>query len=164
MRSLAFAAALSTLVLSGCNTAHRLANVGEQPAMSPITNPTQRPGYQPVSLPMPNAQLANKQPNSLWQSGTRAFFKDQRAGGVGDLLTVLVTLSDTADFDNVTTGSRTSSQTAAINAIGGFENKLTKFLPSGANSGKLVDVNSASNSSAKARPSAPKRSTCAWQL
>jgi len=59
------------------------------PAMSEIQNPQTAKGYKPVSLPMPaKAAQEDSKANSLWLSGSRAFFKDQRANKVGDLLTV----------------------------------------------------------------------------
>ena len=61
-----------------------------------IQNPTAAPGYKPVQMPMPAPQPAIYQPNSLWRTGSRAFFKDQRAHQVGDILTVKVKITDKA--------------------------------------------------------------------
>ena len=66
----------------------RLKQIGEQPPLSAIENPTAQPGYKPVQMPMPAPQPASYNPNSLWRNGSRAFFKDQRAHQVGDILTV----------------------------------------------------------------------------
>ncbi len=64
--------------------------------MTPIENPTAKPGYKPVQMPMPTPQPAVYNPNSLWRNGSRAFFNDQRAHQVGDILTVKVNINDTA--------------------------------------------------------------------
>ena len=77
-------------LLGGCSALDRLKNIGEQPPLSAIENPTAQPGYKPVQMPMPAPQPAVYNPNSLWRNGSRAFFKDQRAMQVGDILTVKV--------------------------------------------------------------------------
>ena len=108
-RHLLASIALSALA-AGCGTADKLANVGQQPALNAIQDPTTTPGYRPVQMPMPEPQQAHYNPNSLWQSGSRAFFKDQRASQVGDILTVVVTIflpasSAASDLANVNSDS-----------------------------------------------------------
>ena len=89
-------------LLGGCAALDRLKNIGEQPALSAIENPTAQPGYKPVQMPMPAPQPAVYNPNSLWRNGSRAFFKDQRAMQVGDIMTVKVKITDKAKFENDT--------------------------------------------------------------
>src|SRR5580698_2154487 len=84
---LAPAAAL-LLALEGCSALSRISQIGTVPPLTTIKNPKAEPGYQPVSMPMPNSLTNERRPNSLWQAGSRAFFKDQRAGQVGDILTI----------------------------------------------------------------------------
>src|SRR5204862_7964326 len=102
--------ACSTLVPttlgSGCSSIDRFKNIGEQPALTSIENPTAQPGYKPVQMPMPKPQPASYSPNSLWRNGSRAFFKDQRAAQVGDILTVTVNITDKAAIANETQRSR----------------------------------------------------------
>jgi flagellar L-ring protein FlgH len=43
----------------------RIANIGEQPKLSSIDNPTARPGYKPLQLPMPTPELNANDRNSL---------------------------------------------------------------------------------------------------
>src|SRR6185437_15804010 len=68
-------AALAAQLLGGCAYLDRLRETGQQPALSSVDNPTTRPGYKPVQMPMPAAQPASYNPNSLWRNGSRAFFK-----------------------------------------------------------------------------------------
>ena len=90
-------ALLSTVAVinSACSSIDRLKAIGEQPPLSAMDNPTTKPGYKPVQMPMPTPQPATYNPNSLWRNGSRAFFKDQRAHQVGDILTVKVNINDT---------------------------------------------------------------------
>ena len=69
--------ALSALasLACGCSSLERLRGVGDQPPLTAINNPAAAPGYKPVQMPMPAPQPAIYQPNSLWRTGSRAFFK-----------------------------------------------------------------------------------------
>jgi flagellar L-ring protein precursor FlgH len=100
--------------LASCAALDRLKNVGEQPPLSAIQNPTAQPGYKPVQMPMPIPQPAAYSPNSLWRTGSRAFFKDQRAHQVGDILTVMVNITDKANIENETQRSRATKEDTGI--------------------------------------------------
>src|SRR5580692_1545397 len=101
-------------IASGCSAIDRLSQVGEQPKLSAIENPTAQPGYKPVQMPMPKPEQASYNANSLWRNGSRAFFKDQRAARIGDLLTVIVNITDKANIANETQRSRTSKEDSGI--------------------------------------------------
>jgi flagellar L-ring protein FlgH len=117
-RSLLGTAAAVSL-LSGCAAFDRIKQLGEPVSLSPIDNPTAKPGYKPVQMPMPTPQPASYNPNSLWRNGSRAFFNDQRAHIVGDILTVKVNINDTAQFQDQTQLTRTSTEDTEItNFIG----------------------------------------------
>ena len=107
-------AAIAITPLAGCSTFDRLATLGEQPPLSAIENPTTQAGYKPVHMPMPTPQPASYSPNSLWRNGSRAFFKDQRAHQVGDILTVIVNLNDKATIANDTKRSRENSEDSGV--------------------------------------------------
>ena len=81
---------------------------------SAIENPTAQPGYKPVQMPMPAPQSAIYNPNSLWRNGSRAFFKDQRAMQIGDIMTVKVKITDNAKFENGTARSRSSKEDSGV--------------------------------------------------
>jgi flagellar L-ring protein FlgH len=107
-------ASLAAYLMSGCAAFDRLKNIGQQPSLSAVDNPTARPGYKPVQMPMPAAQPASYNPNSLWRNGSRAFFKDQRAHQVGDILTVKVNITDKANFDNDSKRSREMKEDSGV--------------------------------------------------
>ncbi|MCZ6588403.1 MAG: flagellar basal body L-ring protein FlgH, partial [Alphaproteobacteria bacterium] len=134
------------IALSGCNALSRLANVGAEPPLTTIQNPTLQASYRPVSMPMPAPKPVERNANSLWRTGARAFFKDQRASDVGDILTVVVDLDDEATLNNATTRARTANEDASLNAFLGYESSLSRLLPEAINPGNLLDIDSQSDS------------------
>jgi flagellar L-ring protein precursor FlgH len=148
---LRFLATASMLVLAtalgGCSSLERLSAIGERPALSAIENPTTQPGYKPVQMPMPTPQAASYSPNSLWRNGSRAFFKDQRARQVGDLLTVTVNITDKANFDNETKRSRTNKEDSGVTDFAGAKlltGNAAKVMP-----GKILTADSTAQSEGK---------------
>ncbi|HVJ41287.1 MAG TPA: flagellar basal body L-ring protein FlgH [Dongiaceae bacterium] len=136
----------SALVLSGCgNTLDRISRVGEEPTMNDIQNPTAQAGYKPVSLPMPSLSSDVRQPASLWRQGSRAFFKDQRASRVGDILTVVITIKDQAKLNNATTNARDGTNSADMPNFLGYETMLHKIFPNNVDPNALVKTDSASS-------------------
>jgi flagellar L-ring protein FlgH len=109
-------------LLGSCAALEKITSIGEAPKLSSINNPTSQPGYKPVQMPMPQPQPAAYSPNSLWRNGSRAFFKDQRAHEVGDILTVTVNINDAATFANESQRSRTSTQDSGITNFFGMKN------------------------------------------
>src|SRR5437016_3112547 len=107
-------AAFASALLNGCSYIDSLKAIGQQPPLTSVDNPTTRPGYKPVQMPMPAALPAAYNPNSLWRNGSRAFFKDQRAHQIGDILTVKVNITDKANIDNETKRSRAMTEDSGI--------------------------------------------------
>lgn len=137
--------AACALALAGCNAADRLANIGREPVLSPIENPTAAPGYQPVTLPMPEPERIVYQPNSLWREGSRSFFKDQRAAVVGDILTVNIDITDSATVNNKTERTRGSREQSDFSSFLGYEDRLDKIFPGAVDPEELTDFGSDSN-------------------
>ncbi|MBG52616.1 MAG: flagellar basal body L-ring protein [Rhodobiaceae bacterium] len=146
--SLSKMAALTMLAasLAGCSIADRLSTVGAAPALSSIENPTAQPGYQPVSMPMPTPERITYQPNSLWRSGGRAFFRDQRAARIGDIMTVKIDIADSASVNNATTRSRDNKEGAGLDNFLGYESALGAILPEAVVPGDLANFDSTSSS------------------
>jgi len=136
---------LAASSLAGCSAATRVSQIGEMPPLTTIQDPHQQPGYKPVSLPMPTPMVGERRPNSLWQAGSRAFFKDQRAANVGDILTVVINFDEKAIFDDETQRQRTSSENEQLNNFFGLQNKLPNSVGS-----NPINVAGASNHDGKA--------------
>jgi flagellar L-ring protein FlgH len=133
----------TTAISSGCSSIDRLSQIGEQPKLSAIENPTAQPGYKPVQMPMPKPESVSFNANSLWRNGSRSFFKDQRAHQIGDLLTVTVNITDQANFANETQRSRTTTEDSGITAFLGqslLSGKAASVLP-----GRLFTADSTSS-------------------
>ena len=147
-RFLATASLLAaTAMLGGCSSLERLSAIGEKPPLSAIENPPTQPGYKPVQMPLPTPQAASYSPNSLWRNGSRAFFKDQRARQVGDILTVAVNITDKAAIDNETKRSRTNKEDSGINDFVGsklLSGKAAMVMP-----GKILSADSTAQSEGK---------------
>jgi flagellar L-ring protein FlgH len=138
--------------LTACaSTLDRLNNVGKDPAMAPIENPVQRQGYQPISMPMPAQRIEVQQANSLWVSGRKSFFKDQRASQVGDILTVLVSIQDNARLENKTEKTKSANENLGVPKLFGFESKFGKVLPDAVDPAALVGVGSSTKDTGKGK-------------
>ena len=130
----------------GCSAVDRLSQIGEQPKLTAIENPTAQPGYKPVQMPMPKPEVASYNANSLCRNGSRAFFRDQRAARIGDLLTVTVNITDKANLQNETQRSRTAKENSNITDFIGAKTitQANKILP-----GNLLATDSTSSADGK---------------
>jgi flagellar L-ring protein FlgH len=139
-------ACVAVLGLGACGSLDRLSNVGKAPTLSAIDDPTARPGYKPVQMPMPQPEAISYASNSLWRQGSRAFFKDQRARQIGDLVTIRIRVTDKANIDNATKRSRSGSEDMGTANLFGLENGLKKVLDDGTKADALVTTKSESSS------------------
>src|SRR6202049_3882864 len=134
-------------IASGCSSIDRFAQMGKQPKLNAIENPTPQPGYKPVQMPMPKPETVSYNANSLWRNGSRAFFKDQRAARIGDLLTVTVNITDKANIANETQRSRTAKDDSGITDFVGSKTlgvQAQKILP-----GRILTADSTPSSAGK---------------
>lgn len=132
----------SLFTLTACVSAvDKLANVGNRPPMTKVENPQTRPDYKPLSWPLPEPEIASQaHANSLWQPGSRAFFRDQRAGRVGDILRVNISIDDEAQFDNTTDRTRNARESLNAPAVYGLQSKLAPLLPGKIDPTNLFDI------------------------
>src|SRR5947207_2277707 len=132
---------------SACSSIDRLSQIGEKPKLTEIENPTTQPGYKPVQMPMPKPEQASYNANSLWRNGSRAFFKDQRAARIGDLLTVTVNITDKANIANETQRSRSNREDSGITDFVGAKTlgaQAHKIFP-----GRILTADSTASSDGK---------------
>lgn len=133
---------VALLSLAGCNALNRMNEIGEAPKMAAVQDPSAIPSATPVKMPMPSPEMGVRQPNSLWRTGSRAFFRDQRASRVGDILTVIISIDEKAELSNETERSRTNQEEADVTNLFGIESQLTKVLPESVTGDSLVSAGS----------------------
>jgi flagellar L-ring protein precursor FlgH len=115
--------------------------------MTPIIDPRDRNGDRQITMPMPRPETPVYQSNSLWAAGARSFFKDQRATKIGDIVTVLIDISDKAEVSNQTSRTRTGDETANLTNLLGFEGGLAgQLLPGGFDPEAAINLGSESSS------------------
>lgn len=145
-------AALALVPLAACTT---VTEAVKGPQLTPIGYPSALVPQDQVVLAAPGLTPQPASANSLWRAGARAFFVDQRAGKVGDILTVQIDIDDSARTSNNTTTSRTANQTLGFPHFFGLESSLGKLLPGGFDPAAAVETGS---TSAKAGAGAVTRS------
>ncbi len=114
------------MLLGGC------AGIGEAvapPQLTAIQNPATIAGSQRVSMPIPVPVVEPAAANSLWRAGAKSFFDDQRASKIGDILTVNIEIQDSAQLNNTSARSRTSSTDTSVEALLGLESVIQNALP-----------------------------------
>ncbi|GAA0869195.1 flagellar basal body L-ring protein FlgH [Brevundimonas basaltis] len=133
------AALTSTLALGACSTA---VEAVRGPELAPIGYPAALVPTSQVYLPSPEQQRADRaaSANSLWRTGARTFFGDQRARRVGDILTVNIDIDDRAQTQNSTARSRSNEMTGGVTNFFGLENSLGRAFPGGFDPGSLVGL------------------------
>jgi len=125
---------LAGVSLTACSAVDRISNIGEAPKLDKVGKPA---GTQIVAE-IPRPQPITHVDNSLWQPGAQSFFHDPRAMHIGDVITVNVTVADTAKMQNTTSRSRTNSDDANLTNFFGLE----KALPSSIDPTNVVKMGS----------------------
>ncbi|MFC3051229.1 flagellar basal body L-ring protein FlgH [Kordiimonas pumila] len=140
---------VALLSVAACGAAERIGDIGKAPDMTPIKDIKAPVTERSISLPMPSSEPTTYQPNSLWRTGARAFFKDQRASKIGDILTVNIAISDSAQIGNTTSRARTTAEDAGLSNFLGLEAAIPHLLY-----GTNPDTGAAGNGTRKAAAAA----------
>ena len=133
---------LAAAPLCACATANEAI---KGPRLTPVGDPTPTMTQQPSVLSAYRAHDEAPRPasaNSIWRTGARTFFNDQRAAKVGDILTVLITIDDSAQVSNATTRERKVGSNLGVPHFLGLESSLGKILPKGFDPANAIDATS----------------------
>jgi len=133
---------LLLLTFAGCaDTLNKLEGVGKAPPHDAVKDPTREPGYEPISWPLPEQKAPSQQyANSLWQPGSRSFFRDQRASRAGDILKVTIKINDKILSDNESEGKRQTTDTASFPELGGVQKKVAHLFSGSGQPGAFIDT------------------------
>ncbi len=144
MRRFLIVALLATAApLAGCGTVSTALN---GPKMSGMSYPSALVPTDQSVMPLaassrePLPQPASS--NSLWRTGARQFFHDQRAARVGDIITVLVNINDSANISNATAATKTGTNKMGITNLLGLESSLGRILPKAYDPTSAINTNS----------------------
>ncbi len=92
------------------------------PQLAPVETPEYLTGGGQQTIPQPDpVAYEPARPNSLWRSGSRSFFNDQRAQRIGDILTVEIEIDDSAELSNSSNRQREASTSAGVSNFFGLE-------------------------------------------
>jgi len=137
-----FGLSVAVAALAGCSAVDRIKELGDPPPMAGMGDPGSPVNSMPPPLPMPPAPEPSRSMNSLWVAGSSSFFHDPRASRPGDIITVNITVADTAKLSNTTSRSRANSDDANLTNFFGLEGELANALPSSADPTSLVKMGS----------------------
>jgi len=144
---LAVVALAALIPLGACST---IKEAARGPSLTPMGYPAALTPQTQEVMPLASAREPAPQPasaNSLWRVGARAFFIDQRASRVGDILTVQIDIDDSAKTQNTTNASRTTGNKAGIPHFLGLESSLGKLLPGAYDPSNAIETNATTSSS-----------------
>ena len=135
-------ALVALLPLGACTTVEEAVH---GPNLTPMGYPSQLVARDQVLLASARETPTPASANSLWRAGARAFFIDQRAGKVGDILTVQIDIDDSAKTTNSTSASRTTGMKAGVPHFFGLETSLGKILPGAFDPANAIETNATSS-------------------
>ncbi|MGE0739953.1 MAG: flagellar basal body L-ring protein FlgH [Hyphomonadaceae bacterium] len=115
------------------------------PQHTPVGTPAALTGGGQQTMPQP-APVAYepRQPNSLWQAGSRSFFNDQRASRIGDIITVNIEIDDRAELSNSSNRSREASTSAGVSNFFGLEDTVGQIFNSAFDPSNMISADAES--------------------
>ena len=139
---------LAAIFMAGC--AGGLNDIGAEPTMTAVGHtPNYYSGVDPMLQRVSVAPRVNARPRymrgSLWNSGPSSLFGDRRAQSMGDIVTIIIKISDNASINNSSNRARSGSDNLSIPNFLGIPQIINKRLPDGASLDTAVGVSSSSS-------------------
>lgn len=118
---------------------------GGSPQLAPVMTPAGLTGNGQHTMPYPEpAAYEAGAPNSLWRSGSRSFFNDQRASRIGDILTVEIEIDDSAELSNSSNRQREGSTSVGVSNFFGLEQVAGEIFNSAFDPSNMISADAES--------------------
>ncbi|MGF1464359.1 MAG: flagellar basal body L-ring protein FlgH [Maricaulaceae bacterium] len=134
----------TALSVTACAVGERLSYIGQAPPLEPIEDPGVEIAPRVVQIPVSPPPAEHYTANSLWRTGAREFFEDQRAKRTGDILTVQIDIQDEAQLQNTTIRNRITNEDSALEDVLGLAAQLTGPVGQALTAGGATTFNSTS--------------------
>ena len=133
------AALAAGAALSGCG---RMGQVGREPGLTSTGGAEHFAMAAPMDVP--KSRMHRADPASLWTGAPSSLFGDRRATQRGDILTVVIEIDESAEFDNSSERSRSSRQNLGVGSLFGLPERFQDFLPDGVTLEEAAQITSQS--------------------
>ena len=135
------------LLICSAAACARLENVGKAPALTPISQSTERTAMMaPAIVPAIAAQPETTRA-SLWSRSQSSLLGDRRAIGRGDIMTVVIEIDERAEISNSSERSRSGSEDLSIPNLFGIPQRIDRNADTTATLSDAVETSSSSSSS-----------------
>jgi len=132
------------LAITACS---RIDHIGKAPDFTPQTKSPERVAMVASGLPAVERPERQSDFASLWSGGQTSLLGDRRAMKRGDIMTVVISIEDSAEIKNTTARSRSSSESLAIPDLFGVPERVNQGITDGASLDSAVSLNGAGSSS-----------------
>lgn len=134
------------LIFSSCSeTVDKIKRIGKAPDLARLDIPNSQADEEDREVVAKLYEDRKKRTNSLWQPGSTTFFRDNRAWKVGDIVKVVVNISDSAELDNTSKQARSGADSVGIPSIFGKEKAVSTFLSSKGDPKNILSTKSTRN-------------------
>ncbi|MGY6549900.1 MAG: flagellar basal body L-ring protein FlgH [Roseinatronobacter sp.] len=132
------------VLLCGLAACGPLREVGKPPAFSPPEQAREYAAHHRITLPMIAEPARPSDRASIWSTSQKSLLGDRRATNPGDILTVVIEINDSAEFNNTTGRGRSGSNSMAAPQLFGIPQAIDQRLPGGIALGAGIETSGGS--------------------
>lgn len=124
----------------------RVDHIGKPPEFNALQDSPANAARAYATQPIVSRQQRVTDSASLWSGGQRSLLGDRRAMKLGDILTVVIEIDESAQIDNSTTRSRSGSESLGISDLFGIPQRINENSEPGVSLDSAVSLDSSSQS------------------